>query len=86
MAVIDPKFNKPTADANVCNFGFTLPSFTFGIKIPPFKFPPFDIPVPTFRLAISCDLSKPIDVSVGVEAGGNRVALFDTCPDDDDSF
>lgn len=86
MAVVNPAFTKPEINASPCEFAFKLPTFTFGLKLPSFKFPPFEIPIPRFRLAISCDLSKPIDVSAGVEAGGGRVALFDTSPDDDDSF
>lgn len=85
QASADASFTKPEINASPCSFSFKLPSFSFSFSFK-FKFPPFDIPIPRFRLAISCDLSKPIDVSAGLEFGGGRVALFDTSPDDDDSF
>lgn len=77
-------FGKPEINASPCNFGFKLPSFSFGFVLPPFKFPPFDIPFPKFRIAISCDLSKPLDVSAGVEWGGGRTSNHDPSPDDSD--
>ena len=87
MAVsLEAGFQKPTINASPCNFSFKLPSFTFGLILPPFKFPPFDLPIPRFRLTISCDLSKPIDVSAGLEYGGGRSSNADPCPDDDESF
>lgn len=79
-------FEKPTLNASKCTFEFKLPSFTFGFKLPSFKFPPFDLPIPRFKLAISCDLSNPIDVSAGLAYGGGREANADPSPDDDDSF
>lgn len=82
----DASFTKPEINASPCNFEFKLPSFTFGFKLPSFKFPPFEIPIPRFRLAISCDLSNPVDVSAGLEFGGGRAAKSDPSPDDDDSF
>lgn len=86
MAVVEADFTKPEVNASPCSFQFKLPSFTFGLKLPPFKFPPFDLPIPRFKLAISCDLSKPIDISADIEPGGGRKANADPCPDDDDSF
>jgi hypothetical protein len=83
---VEAGFTKPELNASPCEFQFKLPSFSFGLIIPPFKFPPFDIPIPRFKLALSCDLSNPIDVSVGLDFGGGRVATFDPNPDDDDSF
>lgn len=80
-----PDFEKPELNASPCNFEFKLPKFSFGFFFR-FKFPPFDLPIPRFRLAISCDLSNPIDVSAGLDFGGGRVAKFDLSPDDDDSF
>lgn len=76
-------FDEPELNAEPCEFKFKLPSFTFGFTLPPIKFPPFEIPIPRLRLALSCDLSKPIDVSAGLEFGGGRVAEFDPSPDDD---
>ena len=87
MAVgIEAGFSKPELNASPCNFSFKLPTFKFGLVLPPFKFPPFDIPIPRFKLAISCDLSKPIDVSAGLSFGGGRKSNNDPCPDDDESF
>lgn len=84
--VVTASFDKPEINASPCNFSFTLPSFTFGINLPPFKFPPFELPIPRFKLMISCDLSKPVDVSAGVSFGGGRASNNDPCPDDDESF
>ena len=81
----DPQFTSPELNASPCSFSFKLPSFTFGFAFS-FKFPPFDLPIPRFRLAISCDLSKPIDVSAGLENGGGRLSCSDPSPDDDDSL
>lgn len=85
MAIIEPAFTSPELNAEPCNFEFKLPNFTFGFNLPPFAFPP-PIPIPRFRFAISCDLSKPIDVSAGLDYGGGRVSSYDLSPDDDDSF
>lgn len=79
-------FDKPELNANPCEFKLKLPSFTFGLVLPPIKFPPFDIPIPRFKLSLSCDLSNPIDVSAGLEFGGGRASNNDPSPDDDDSF
>lgn len=86
MASVQAGFTEPELNASPCSFEFKLPNFVFGFTLPPFKFPPFDIPIPRFRLAISCDLSKPIDVSAGLDFGGGREATLDPSPDDDDSF
>lgn len=79
-------FTKPELNASPCDFKFKLPTFSFGFVLPSFKFPPFDIPIPRFKLSISCDLSKPLDVSAGLDFGGGREAKFDPSPDDDDTF
>jgi hypothetical protein len=84
--VVDASFTKPEISAEECKFEFKLPNFTFGLKIPPFPpFPP-PIPFPRFRLAISCDLSNPVDVSASIEPGGGRTSNADPSPDDDESF
>ncbi len=83
---VQADFTKPEINASPCNFQFKLPSFSFGLTLPPFKFPPFEIPIPRFRLAISCDLTKPMDVSAGLDFGGGRTSKSDPSPDDDDSF
>jgi hypothetical protein len=86
MAGASASFSAPTINASPCNFSFKLPKFTFGFVLPPFKFPPFDIPIPHFKLAISCDLSQPLDVSAGLSFGGGRKPNGDPSPDDDNSF
>lgn len=86
MAGVTADFTAPQINANPCNFSFKLPTFKFGFVLPTFKFPPFDIPIPRFRLAISCDLSQPIDVSAGLDFGGGRTPNGDPSPDDDESF
>jgi hypothetical protein len=78
-------FTKPELNASPCNFSFKLPSFTFGFTLKLPGFPP-PIPIPRFRLALSCDLSKPIDVSAGLDYGGGRTSNSLPSPDDDDSF
>lgn len=82
----EASFTKPELNANPCEFKFKLPSFSFGFKIPGFKFPPFDLPIPHFKLSLSCDLSNPIDLSASIEPGGGRASNSDPSPDDDDSF
>ena len=85
MAGVTAKFDKPELDANPCSFGFKLPNFSFGFVFPDIPFPP-PIPFPSLRLALSCDLSKPIDVSAGISYGGGRKSNALPSPDDDDSF
>lgn len=62
--------------------GFAIPKFLFalGFVIPTFTFPP---KLPIFRLAIGivCNLTNPLNVSFGVDWGGNRVPTFDPDPD-----
>lgn len=64
--------------ASLCEFSLKLPSFpfppAFSIKIP---FPP-PFPFPKFSFALSCDPSKPIDITAGIEFGGGRQACFET--------
>jgi len=86
MSVVQADFTKPTLNANPCNFSFKLPSFTFGFNLPAIPFPPFFIPIPRFRLAISCDLSQPVKLDAGIDYGGGRQSKNFLSPDDDDSF
>ncbi len=81
----DPSFTKPELNASPCNFSFKLPSFSFGFSLVLPPFPP-PLPIPRFRLAITCDLNNPIDVSAGIEFGGGRTPASDPSPDDDDTF
>jgi hypothetical protein len=83
---LEAGFSAAKINASPCNFQFRLPSFTFGLNLPTIPFPPFVIPFPRFRLEISCDLSKPLDVSAGLSYGGGRASNNDPSPDDDDSF
>lgn len=83
---IDASFEAPELEATDCQIQFKLPNYSFGVSIPPFSFPPFEIPIPRLRLALSCDLSKPIDISASVASGGGRVPNGDPSPDADDSF
>ncbi len=73
----DASFTSPELNANPCEFSFKLPSFAF---------PPFDLPIPHFKLTLTCDLSAPINISAGIEPGGGRSSNNDPSPDDDDSF
>ncbi len=82
----DASFTKPELNASPCDFKFKLPTFKFGLVLPTFKFPPFDIPIPHFKLTLSCDLKNPIDISASIEPGGGRKSNNDPSPDDDDSF
>jgi hypothetical protein len=75
-------FEAPDVKAEKCTISIKLPSFSFGFKLPPIKFPP-EIPFPFFGFTLSCDASKPIDISAGFGNGGGRVAKFDTDPDKD---
>lgn len=84
-ASANASFTKPDVQASGCTLSFKLPSFSFGflLNLPPFP-PP--IPIPHLRLALSCDLSNPIDVSAGIDFGGGRTSNAPKSPDDDDSF
>jgi hypothetical protein len=82
----DASFTKPELNASPCEFKFKLPKFSFGLQLPGFKFPPFDLPIPHFKLTLSCDLSNPIDLTASIEPGGGRKSNNDPSPDDDDSF
>ncbi len=82
---VEGSFDEPELNADPCNFQFKLPNFSFGVNLF-FKFPPFEIPIPHLRFALSCDPTKPIDVSGDISYGGGRIASFDLSPDDDDSF
>lgn len=63
-------FVPSPSGAVLCGFGLPLFQYSAGFRIP--KFPPFDFP-PKFNyfLALTCDLSNPIDASFGF--GGGRV-------------
>lgn len=76
-------FDKPDVNAANCQFQIKFPSFAFGVTIPSLPFPPI-LPFPTFGFELSCDPSKPINVSAGLAFGGGRVACFDTNPDQSD--
>ena len=64
--------------ADLCSFSFKLPSIPFppkfSFKIPLFAFP---FPIPKFSFQLSCDPSKPIDITAGLEFGGGRISCFE---------
>lgn len=67
--------------ASICGFEPKLPSIPFPpVFSLPFEFPP---PLPKLKLAwsLTCDPSKPIDITAGIEWGGGRVGCQDDDPD-----
>ncbi len=75
-------FEEPTLNADPCNFSLSIkfPSFNFVLPNLSIDFPP-DLSL-YFNFELSCDLSKPINVSAGVGPGGGRVPAMDPDPDD----
>lgn len=83
MGIVD--FNEPELNASPCSFELRLPKLSLSFKFPiPFP-PPFALPIPMLRFALSCDLSKPLDVTAGIAPGGGRTAQYDPDPDDEDT-
>ncbi len=81
QATVDAGFKPSPSGASLCGFG--IPTFSFSIRIPGFRFPPAGFPPKlNFSLALACDLSNPFSVSVGF--GGGRVSTADR--DADASF
>lgn len=76
-------FDDPTISATICTFSLSLVLPKFFLTIPSIPFPPPFFPFPYFKLVLSCDLNKPIDVSAGVKFGGGRIPCFDPDPDQD---
>lgn len=72
-------FTAPELNASLCEFSLKLPSFSFGFVLPSIPFPPV-LPLPKFGFELSCDPSKPIDISAGLEFGGGRIACFEIDP------
>lgn len=72
----------PSPKATACGFALGLPRFKFGFKLPSINFPP-PIPLPFIAFKLQCDLSKPVDVTAGLNnpPGGGRP---DNAPDDPD--
>jgi len=73
-------FATPTVNAQLCGFSIQLPKFSLKFLLPAIAFPP-KLPIPSFSFALSCDPSKPIDVSAGLSYGGGRVSRTDPDPD-----
>lgn len=78
----DAAFIKPDISAEKCQLKIQLPSISFKFKLPSLNLP-FPPPLPSFGFKLSCDPSKPIDVSVGLSFGGGRVACMDPSPDEE---
>ena len=75
----------PSPQASICGFTLGLPRFSFGFLLPAIKFPP-DIPFPFLGFRLTCDLSKPIDITAGLNLpfGGGRTPNNDPLPYKDD--
>ena len=85
MAIVKSDFDSGAVEAEGCSIKIALPTWTLGFKIPPIPFPP-PLPIPRLSLVLSCDPSKPLDVSAGVEWGGGRKSQVDKSPDDDEEL
>ncbi len=75
-------FPPDVVKAIPCGFCISLPKFSLAFFLPKFSFPPL-IPIPFLGLSLtlSCDLSKPISVSAGIDFGGGRKPNHDKDPD-----
>ncbi len=60
--------------AEICNFSLKLPNIEIPptFKLPPLPFPP-PLPIPKLSFSLSCDPSKPIDISAGLSFGGGKI-------------
>lgn len=77
----------PSPDSSVCGFHIGLPRFSFAFILPSISLIPLP-PLPFLGFALSCDLSKPIDITADLKLpfGGGRTPNNDPDPDDDDDF
>ncbi len=77
----------PSPGASVCGFSIGLPRFSFGFLLPTIPFPP-SIPLPFFGFRLTCDPSKPIDVTAGLNLpfGGGRTPNGDPSPFTNDVY
>lgn len=75
-----------SVDASTCSFSLGLPkfAFVFGFNPPPFAFPP-KLPGLNLAFSLSCDLSKPVDVTAKLEYGGGRTSNAPPDPDLDEA-
>lgn len=87
MAVVSFDVATTATVNGPCGLSLGLPTFglSFGFKLP--SIPPFPA-LPSLNLAfkLSCDPSKPLDISAGVPFGGGRTTNIGPDPDLDDSF
>ncbi len=83
---IGPSFDLP-AVTGPCGFSFGLPKFSFSFTVTLPDLPAIPA-LPSFNFAfnLSCDPSKPIDISAGLPYGGGREAHYDPDPDHSDDF
>lgn len=76
-------FDEPKLEADLCRFALQINLPKFNLRFPSIPFPPPFLPFPFFKLALSCDLSKPIAVAAGIAFGGGRIVCADPDPDED---
>lgn len=80
----------PSPGASVCGFGIGLPRihFPFPPSIPSLAFLTNLIPIPFLGFRLTCDPSKPIDVTAGLNLpfGGGRTPNGGTSPFNNDSY
>jgi hypothetical protein len=76
-------FEPGPVAASLCGFKLPFGRFKFGFKIPGIDFPP-KLPFPYVAFGINCNLSNPIDMSVGLKYGGGRQPNHGVDPDLDD--
>lgn len=79
QASIEVSFEPSPSGNTLCGFG--IPGFAFGVTLPGFGFT-LVLPNLNLALALSCDLSDPIDAEFGF--GGGRIGSKDV--DSDDEF
>ncbi len=81
---VDASFGS-TAVAGPCGISLKIPTFSLKILLPRLllNLPAFPPPLP-FSLSLSCDPTKPINITKGVAYGGGRKSNAPADPDDNE--
>lgn len=93
---VDPKCLDAGVEFGKIGEGKVLASICgFSLKIPDIPIPPVSIrlpsladllpkiPIPTLSFALSCDPTKPIDITAGLPFGGGRIPCVLPDPDEE---
>ena len=84
LASADAGFSPSPSAASLCGFKFPPTIFfKFGFNLPPIAFPPKLPSLPSFTLALNCNVNNPLSISG--PPGGGRVSNAPPNPDLDTS-